>query len=100
MQKFEPLCEEVETVLDTFDPQDLQAEMLDKVAAQIEQDRLNSDNQEIYLDRVFLDKDNLPETTGVRPQKKSSKQLSLTADPLMTDPQFNSHVQYITTAYI
>ena len=54
MQKFEPFYEEVETVLQTFDPQDLQGEIWDEVVAQIEQDRQHPNNQDIDSDRVIF----------------------------------------------
>ncbi len=76
INKFEPYTAEVDNTIETFDPEEMQPEMWDQIAANIagnlEQDKDDPDNNVPYNQSAFADPDLLIEQPPAKSKKKTT----------------------------
>lgn len=87
---YEPFVEEVENVLDNFDPDDLLPEIWDEVSSNIQQDTDDPHNVEHHPDYQFLDPSNLPDEVLEEPRSQTAppRKYSLTSTYQMPNNEY------------
>jgi DNA replication protein DnaC len=98
LRNFEKYIEDVEHVIDTFDPDEVGPEAWDQVATSVEQDKDHQDNSIPTPSYAFLDPDILPpETTSNRPAVQHKPLYTVTTTYRMPDADYYSSIRSLNT---
>ena len=90
--KFEPFYDDVNTVLDNFDIDDLEPEAWDKIASQIEQEKNDEDNIQQDLQYAHLNPESLL-SEDAKPPTRHQKSFSLTTTHTLFDCDYYKMVR-------